>query len=160
MATTAEPGVTSGTRTPLVALLRRVQHAYVEEFDRRLLSSEFCALSLAHSRNVLRHLADGPRRASQLVDLAGVSKQAISQQLTHLERSGYVQIVPDDTDQRARLVALTETGERAQRLVRATFVEIERDWAPLLGGADRVESLREDLERLLGSLEPEEPDTC
>ena len=155
MAATTAATVTSHTRPPLVGLLRRVQEAYVDEFDRRLLSSEFCALSLAHSRNVLRHLGEGPRRASQLVDLAGVSKQAISQQLSHLERTGYVSIAPDESDQRARLVALTEKGERALLLVRDTFVEIERDWAPLLGGEAHVESLREDLERLLDAVEPE-----
>jgi len=154
MATTADPGVTSGTRTPLVALMRRLEGAYVAEFDRRLLDSEFCALSLAHSRNVLRHLGDGPRRASQLVELAGVSKQAISQQLTHLEHNGYVRIEPDATDQRARLVAVTEKGERAQRLVRRTFVEIEHDWAGVLGSEEQMVRLRTDLALLLDATGP------
>lgn len=156
---TAAPGAAGG-RPPLVGLLRRAQDAYVAEFDRRLASSEFCALSLAHSRNVLRHLADGPRRASQLVDLAGVSKQAISQQLVHLERSAYIELLPDASDHRARLVALTEKGERAQSLVRATFVEIERDWAPLVGGEERLEALRTDLERLLEDVERPVDPSC
>jgi DNA-binding MarR family transcriptional regulator len=153
MATTAAVDVTLGTRTPVIAMLRRLQSAYVAEFDRRLRSSEFCALSLAHSRNVLRHLGEGPRRASQLVELAGVTKQAISQQLSHLETEGYVRIEPDPADHRARLVALTDKGARAQQLVWQTFVEIEEDWGPVLGGSERVESFRGDLELILGVLD-------
>lgn len=159
MATTAVQDVTLGTRTPVIAMLRRLQSAYVAEFDRRLRSSEFCALSFAHSRNVLRHLGEGPRRASHLVELAGVTKQAISQQLSHLEAEGYVRTEPDPADQRARLVALTDKGARAQQLVRQTFVEIEDDWGPALGGPERVEAFRGDLELILDVL-GEPPDAA
>ena len=106
------------------------------EFDRRLNGSEFCAFSLARSRNVLRHLGSGPQRASQLVTRCDVSKQAISQQIALLEREGYLESTPDPTDQRARILALTAKGQRAQRLVEAMFIEIEDDWATQLGARD------------------------
>ncbi len=134
---------------PLVTVLRRLVAAYVVDFDRRLLDSEFCALSLAHSRNVLRHLGDGPLRAGRLVELAGVTKQAISQQLVHLERNGYITTEPDPSDQRARLVVLTDKGRRAQELVRRTFADIEQEWARHLGGDDALAPLRDALELLL-----------
>ena len=129
-------GAPAEVRVPLVALLGRLEAAFIQEFDRRLRSSEFRALSLAHSRNVLRHLGGGPRRASQLVAACDVSKQAISQQIVVLEREGYLSVAPDPTDSRARVLSLTPKGERAQRLVRDLFVEIERDWAATLGGED------------------------
>lgn len=151
------------TRTaalPVVALLGRLEAAYLAEFDRRLRHSEFCSLSFAHSRNVLRHLGDGPQRAGRLVELAGVTKQAISQQLIQLERADLVRTEPDPLDQRARLVALTERGERAQALVRRTFSDIDDDWAELLGSEAFV-ALRDSLADLLERVGPaEQPDTA
>lgn len=141
-------GSTARGRVPLVALLGRSETAFVAEFDRRIAGSEFCSLSLAHSRNVLRHLGDGPRRASQLVEVADISKQALSQQVAHLERGGYLTVAADPTDQRARILTLTPKGERAQVLVRRLFNEIEADWSAELGIAD-VEALRDVLTRLL-----------
>ncbi len=121
---------------PLVALLGRAELAFIAEFDRRIRDSEFCALSLAHSRNVLRHLADGPLRASHIVERCDVSKQAISQQITHLEASGYVRVDADPSDHRARVISLTDKGVRAQHLVGRLFTEIESDWAEALGERD------------------------
>ena len=118
---------------PLVALLGGLVAGFEAEFNRRIHDTDMCALSLAHSRNVLRHLARGPLRAARIVELSGVSKQAVSQQVAHLVRNGYVTVEPDPTDQRARTVALTARGEEAQRLVKRLFREIERDWAGVVG---------------------------
>ena len=135
-------------RVPLVALLTRGEAFFIAEFDRRIRGSEFCALSLAHSRNVLRHLGEGPMRASELVERCDVSKQAISQQIAHLAANDYVALDADPRDARARLVRLTTKGERAQQLVRGLFVEIERDWARQFG-VEEFDSLRDLLSRLL-----------
>lgn len=121
---------------PLVALLGRTEAAFIAEFDCRIRESEFSALSLAHSRNVLRHLAGGPLRASHIVGRCDVSKQAISQQITHLHTSGYVHVETDPNDHRARVVSLTDKGIRAQRLVGRLFADIESDWAEALGQRD------------------------
>ena len=128
-------------RVPLVALLGRAETAFIAEFERRIRDSEFSALSLAHSRNVLRHLAAGPLRAAHIVERCEVSKQAISQQIVHLEANGYVRVAADPGDQRARVISLTERGVRAQRLVGRLFEEIEQDWATALGEQDS-ETLR------------------
>lgn len=133
---------------PLVALLGRAERAFAAEFDRRLAASEFCALSLAHSRNILRHLGSGPVRASQIVQQCDVSKQAVSQQLAHLERNGYITVTPDPEDHRARVIALTERGEAAQHLVKRLLAEIESDWATDVG-TDDMARLRAVLRRLL-----------
>lgn len=133
---------------PLVALLGRAEHLFEAEFDRRLRDTEFPTLSLAHSRNVLRHLAAGPRRASQLVTECDLTKQAISQQIAHLERGGFVRSEPDPTDHRARVLQLTEQGRRAQRLVHELFERIEGDWGEALG-AEELAALRGLLVHLL-----------
>lgn len=142
------PTTTRTATLPLVSMLSRLEAAYLAEFDRRLRSSEFCSLSLAHSRNVLRHLGHGPQRASQLVEVSGVTKQAISQQIAQLERGELVRTEPDPADQRARLVVLTERGERALELVGRTFLEIEEDWGRQLGPGE-LAALREGLGALL-----------
>ncbi len=123
-------------RVPLVGLLGRAHALFVAEFEERLRAADLDQLSLAHSSNVLRHLAEGPRRASHLVTQCGVTKQAVSQQISHLERNGYVEVRPDESDQRARLVALTAKGESAQELVRRLFTEVEDDWVERMGEAD------------------------
>lgn len=128
------PQSSTGTdAAPLVSLLGRAEAAYVAEFDRRLRDSEFCALSLAHSRNVLRHLADGSRRASQIVTECEVTKQAVSQQIAHLERQGYLTAEPDPSDQRARLLHLTDRGRAAQCFVARLFDQLDAEWAAHLG---------------------------
>lgn len=137
-ATTPPEATRPAGSVPLVALLGQAEAAYAREFDRRVAEEGFCALSLAHARNVLRHLADGPMRASQLVDRCGVTKQAVSQQVAHLERSDYLTVSPDPTDQRARIVALTDKGRRAQCVVVRLFAEIEADWATTHGDLDDV----------------------
>src|SRR5699024_1513690 len=98
-------------------------------------------------RSSRRHLADGPRRASHLVSQCGVTKQAVSQQIAHLERTGYVEVHPDESDQRARLVALTAKGACAQELVRRLFTEVEDTWVERVGEADAAA-----LRRALGAL--------
>lgn len=143
----------TGPRIPLPALLAEAQTIFARDFDARLATSEFPALSLAHSRNVLRYLGDGPRRASAIAAEGGVSKQALSQQIAHLEHNGFLRVDPDPADARARLLCLTEKGERAQRLVRRLFVEIEDDWAATFGGTE-VEVLRRVLTAALGRRRP------
>ncbi|MGO1167930.1 MAG: MarR family winged helix-turn-helix transcriptional regulator [Janibacter sp.] len=135
-------------RFPLVGLLGRAHALFVVEFEERLRAAGVDQLSLAHSSNVLRHLADGPRRASHLVTQCAVSKQAVSQQIAHLERNGYVAVCPDEADQRARLVALTAKGECAQELVRRLFTEVEEAWEARIGQADAA-ALRRALDAVL-----------
>jgi DNA-binding MarR family transcriptional regulator len=149
----ADAGIAS--RGPMVAMLARIEACFEAEFDRRITDTEFCSLSLAHSRNVLRHLGAGPQRASRLVELAGVTKQAISQQLAQLARDGYVAIEGDPADHRARLVGLTDRGRRAQRVVRRLFAEIEHDWAGLLGRPGDFPRLRELVADLFDRLCPQ-----
>lgn len=136
------------SRVPLPALLAETVTRFAAEFDRRLADSEFPALSMAHSRNVLCHLGAGPRRASSLVDDSRVSKQALSQQIAHLESNGFLRVEPDPCDARARLLTLTDKGVRAQRLVGSYFVAIEDDWADRVGNAE-LEALRRVLTTLV-----------
>lgn len=138
------------TERPLVSLLGRVKDEFEATFAQRLKDSEFDSLSLAHASNVLRHLHDGPQQASRIVGVCGVSKQAVSQQITHLQRNGYLTVRPHPTDHRARVLETTDKGQRARVLVERIFAEIEADWVASLGPEDGPE-LRRLLTRLAGT---------
>ena len=138
---------------PLCFLLARAEALFVAEFDARLAAAGYPDLSLAHTANVLRFLRDGELRPAQLVERACVSKQAVSQQVAHLQRSGYVTVSPDQQDSRARLVQLTARGRAAQEAASLLFAEIEADWAERVG-RPQLESLRTSLEWALPRLAP------
>ncbi|PNS09156.1 MarR family winged helix-turn-helix transcriptional regulator [Solilutibacter silvestris] len=118
---------------PVAALLGAAREAFGAEFDARIKATNMSALSLAHAHNVLRHLGNGPLRASAIVSQCGVTKQAVSQQIAHLQRSGFVRALPDPDDQRARLIELTECGVAAQAMVKQLFADIEREWGERIG---------------------------
>lgn len=129
---------------PVAALLGAAREAFGAEFDARIKASEMNVLSLAHAHNVLRHLGNGPMRASAIVNRCGVTKQAVSQQIAHLQRNGFVRALPDPDDQRARLIELTDCGIAAQAVVKQLFADIERDWTTRIG-QEHMATLREAL---------------
>ncbi|WP_375002855.1 MarR family winged helix-turn-helix transcriptional regulator [Aeromicrobium sp. CTD01-1L150] len=137
---------------PLPTLLGRVQATFAAEYDHRLAERGLRHLSLSLGTNVMRHLSrDDGVRLSTLVEVSGVSKQAISQQVTHLQAHGYVQVEPDPADSRAKLVRLTESGHRSLLEVRPIFAEVEKDWHDRFG-SEEVRALRRALEHVLLTL--------
>lgn len=114
---------------PLITLLGHAHDALEAEFDERLKASPFSDISLAHSRNVLRHLGlEGCCRVSQLTERSGVSKQALSRQIAHLEKTGYLLVTADPDDGRAKTMELTDRGKAAQRFVGRTMREMDATW--------------------------------
>ncbi|MGE3285847.1 MAG: MarR family winged helix-turn-helix transcriptional regulator [Pseudonocardia sp.] len=100
-------------------------------------------------------------QVGEIAALLGVTKQAASKLVAAMEEAGYVRRVVDPADGRARTVALTSRGLRLLDAVEEIYVELEGQWAAVLG-ADRVEALRADLETVLrrghgGRLPPVRP---
>lgn len=134
---------------PLPTLLGRVQALYTAEYDQAIGELGLSHLSLSLGTNVMRHLdVEHGTRLSMLVDASGVSKQAISQQVAHLERHGYVTIEPDPSDSRAKLVRLTPSGEASRATSRTAFEQMERAWRDRFG-AEEIRTLRRVLEQIL-----------
>ena len=143
-----EPGTAFPYPFPLSTLLGRVQSLFTAEFDRRLAEAGFEDLSLALGNNVLRHLSPDGLRVGVLAERAGVSKQAISQQLTYLEQHGYVQLEADQADSRAKRARLTSLGADSQQVARQIFADLERDWRHRFG-EEQLRTLRSCLEAIL-----------
>lgn len=80
--------------------------------------------------------------------LLGTTKQAASKLVDSLEAEGYARRVGDEDDARARRIELTKNGHRLLEAVEEIYTELERQWAAVVGKG-RVESMREDLTRIL-----------
>jgi DNA-binding MarR family transcriptional regulator len=118
----------------------------------RQLRADFADQGMAGLRPVhallLIPLIGGGRHASALAEVLGVSRQAIAQVVTNLERDGYVKRVADPGDARAKLICLTPRGRAALRTMRASATAIDDTWRQRLG-AERHASFRDTLMILL-----------
>jgi DNA-binding MarR family transcriptional regulator len=97
----------------------------------------------------------GPQgtRVSSLAEQARVTKQTAAFLVEQLEKTGYVERVPDPTDGRARLVRLTS---RAAPMVEAANGEVSRvlaEWAEHVG-EDRLAQMHETLRDLQEITDP------
>lgn len=66
---------------------------------------------------------EGGTRSTTLAQRAGVTKQAMSQQVKQMERDGYLEQVPDLSDTRAEVVRMTPWGES----VKAACAEVREE---------------------------------
>ena len=75
----------------------------------------------------------------------GLKKQTMTNHIAELEKRGVIFRKKCESDRRAQLVYLTETGESLKRSLFSIISKIEREYAEIIGGIE--------LERLQGSLE-------
>ncbi|BBY39781.1 hypothetical protein MMAN_39150 [Mycobacterium mantenii] len=96
----------------------------------------------------LAPLAAGGLHASDLADRLQVSRQAVAQAITGLERHGYVTRVPNPLDARTRTIELTPRGRQALGVMRSNAIDLEQRWEQVLGRR-RLSEFRETLQMLL-----------
>lgn len=112
----------------------------------------FDDLTLAQARLCARVGEDGTR-LTDLAEAAQVTKQAAGYLVDQLERSGYVERLPDPADARARLVRLSERGRAAQVEARKVEQRIEDEWTAHLGPR-RMKAMRAGLTALQEITDP------
>jgi len=100
---------------------------------------------------VFEHIGSDGARVTTMAEAAGMTKQAMTELVDHLERHGYVERAPDPTDRRAKLVRLTEKGREAVVVAEGGFRSAEREFHRILGEADYA-TLRALLVRLNDAL--------
>ncbi len=127
----------------LVVLFRQFEDELAAELHARghrdLLVTDF---------NILRFISPEGSSAQTLARLAGVTKQAISQQLAHLEKRGLCRREADPNDLRAKRIRFTAKGRRViEDAIRVTE-KIEARQAAVLGQTS-FEKLKEQLGRLI-----------
>lgn len=101
---------------------------------------------------LLPHLTRDGIRPTALARRVDVSKQAVGQALAGLEEMRMIELVPDPTDGRARLVRLTEAGAAAYSHGHAVLGFYAAELARRLGHG-RVADLSAGLSDALGVLE-------
>lgn len=115
-------------------------------------------VSLAMWINSMQHLQEGPITASELQRRARTPAN-----LGGMERWGYVRILPDPSNPRAKpprsewLISLKPGGRTAIEIWRPLEAEIEDRWRSRFG-ADHISSLRQSLVAIVAQLDPAFPD--
>jgi len=82
---------------------------------------------------LLRYPGPDGLRPSELAARNGLSKQTINNLLRELEALGYVRLVPDPDDRRARLIRLTERGRAIYELSSKLSRTVGRKWSEMVG---------------------------
>jgi DNA-binding MarR family transcriptional regulator len=84
---------------------------------------------------------------TELGERVRMSKQGCGQFVTSLVESGHLRVTADKNDRRVRLVRRTAKGNRTIAAVTKRMLEIEDDWAELVG-RQRYRTFRRVLEEL------------
>jgi len=103
-----------------------------------------------HYGYVLLACRDQPTTSGGLAALLGVSKQAASKLVDGMVEASLVRRTTSPEDSRAKLVALTPRGRRLLAVVEDIYVELEADWAAVVG-RPTVSAVREGLVTVLTS---------
>jgi len=112
----------------------------------------------AHA-NLLPHLSFDGIRISDLAERVGVTKQAVSKVVAEMAAERVVEVVPDPTDARARLVRFTPRGVDAIAHRLGVLAGLERGLTRSVG-VRRMKQLREALVALDDALDLSSPDAA
>jgi DNA-binding MarR family transcriptional regulator len=137
---------------PVPGLVQALARSSARQLRDDLVDHDMAGVRPLHAP-LLVQLLGGGRRAADLADTSGVSRQAVAQVIAVLERDGYIERIADPGDSRAKLVCLTARGRAALRLMRTSSLALEDEWRSRIG-ADRLATLRDILTDLLGTLGP------
>src|SRR4051794_2264339 len=137
---------------PLAGLFDIAHEAFFRDFRAELEQTEFADLRPTHGC-VFRFVRGPGMRPTVLAEMAGMTKQSVGEIVDDLVARGYVKRIPDPEDKRAKLICLTERGERAQATGLALFAKVEQQWAERYG-AKRMAQLRELLEEIAANEAP------
>ncbi|HEY0889640.1 MAG TPA: MarR family winged helix-turn-helix transcriptional regulator [Nocardioides sp.] len=102
---------------------------------------------------VFQRIAPGGSRLTDLAEASQLTKQTIGSIIDQLERSGYVERVPDPSDARARLVVVAPKGRELVELSLPVVREVEAAWEAHLG-VERTRELRRTLAALREITDP------
>jgi DNA-binding MarR family transcriptional regulator len=152
MARPLDNNATNDFWIPMAGLFEIAKDAFFEDFREELEQTEFGDIRPTHGC-VFRFVRGPGMRLTVLAEMAGMTKQSIGEIVDDLVARGYVKRIPDPEDKRAKLICLTERGERAQATGLALFAKVEQQWAERYG-AKRMAQLRELLEEIAANEAP------
>ena len=120
-------------------------------FEKQLLSElqqrGFSDITLSHL-NVIRHLNPEGMKLVELAKDAALTKQAVGKIANNLEDKGYISLVSDSNDGRAKMVKYSEKGASLIDSAIEITANIEEQYQQLLG-AQNYSRLRNSLSALI-----------
>lgn len=116
----------------VVALLRMAWESAIVEVHDGLVEAGFADVRPTH-RIVLRDVLIGGLRPTELAARLGVSKQAANDVLREFEAGGYITLVPDPDDGRAKRIHATERGTALVHSASQISAAITARWAAQVG---------------------------
>ncbi|WP_203850114.1 MarR family winged helix-turn-helix transcriptional regulator, partial [Dactylosporangium siamense] len=131
---------------PLARLFAMAGRYLVERLHQRLADRGWPDIPPA-TGYVLLAARTGPTTGGEIAQLMRTSKQAASKLLEAMERRGFVErgaAGADGADGRMKSVVLTDQGRELLTAVEDIYVELESDWAALMG-RDTLELIRTSL---------------
>ena len=131
----------------LTSLLSLSFSTLIDELNDRMSELGFGDIRPAHGFMFKRITPDGAT-GIELAEYLGITKQAVSKMVDHLEKSGYVMRQTHPTDKRGKIIVLTERGWLAVKTKDEILTEIEGRWVEKIG-AERMHMLKEDLTKLV-----------
>lgn len=132
---------------PLARLFAIAMRSLVDDLHKHLAQRGWTDVRPAFGF-VLLAVRDRPITATELATLMGTTKQATSKLIASMTTAGYVERMAAGEDGRERPVCITALGNELLGEVEQIYVELESEWAEIIGrGA--VETLRSDLTEVL-----------
>lgn len=133
---------------PIGALLRFGLHEIRSRIYDGVRAAGFDDVRPAHV-TLFRWPGPDGRRPSEVAADAQISKQRVNDLLRDLERLGYLGLIDDPTDSRARIIRLSARGKRLHKTAVDIHATIEGEWARTIGPR-HYERLRQTLAQLMG----------
>ena len=133
------------TQLPMIRLLGVAFDHFSSEHSQRVAAAGYPDIRPGHGCVFGGIDPENGSRLTDLADKAMMTKQAVGEVVTDLERRGYVERVPDPADGRAKIIRLTTKGREVYLTGWRLNKELEEQWAERFG-EERVAALREALE--------------
>ncbi|MEQ7127579.1 MarR family transcriptional regulator [Actinopolymorpha sp. B11F2] len=134
----------------LPQLIGQVFDRLLNDLHRHLIEAGYEDLRPTHCFNVLRLMDCEGTRPTELARRAGMTPQAMSDLVSHLEQHGYVRRVPDPVDRRGRVVVYADRGTSAAMVATSFFADLEARWDGIVG-RDRFQDVKVALAEILSS---------
>jgi DNA-binding MarR family transcriptional regulator len=141
----------SPERTPLIALVNRANRELQTDMVRHAHRRGWTGAKYAHNW-VFGFLGWEGARASDLAAKAGITRQSMGEVVRDLVDLGIVEMTPDPSDRRAKLVTFTELGREEARQGYDHIVDFEERMTSELG-PEAYEHLRLGLAKICELLE-------
>jgi DNA-binding MarR family transcriptional regulator len=147
----SSPPAIKPERVPLIALVDRASRALQTDMVREAHRRGHPEIKYAHNA-VFATLSEGGARAIDMAARAGITRQSMGEVIRELVSLGILEMQPDPTDRRAKLVTFTKDGLAQARQGFQHIIDLEKKFAAEFG-EDEYEIVRNVLERLVPLLD-------